>query len=761
MTIAYINTDKSLETHSNNKRNCIPSHIKRLLTDSRRITPGDIAGGDTAFVALRTRVGDGHRYIRQLYERGLRTFIVDSKFNIPGDGSYENARFIVTPDDTLSFIIREAGERLKSSTSRQIVVTGSFGKTTTKELLTRTLLKTGNRVRRSPRTWNSAMGLSLSLFECLAAPADYVINEIGIDAPGQAQRIQPMLRPYIGIITHITDEHDEAFENHAAKIAEKVAIVRNAERIVYIDSDPELCRQIRELGHPDAIGVKSIEEIIETITGVPCPAIDFSTRVEIREIPEDGLMVIDSFTNDLDSLPLSLALACQRQLDKKLSVFLGDFDGDRREAARIIAEKGGNAYFFDRNDSDCVMHLRRSDFARNLILIKGATEGLVTFFDEARHDTSLQIDLDAIARNYNAYRRLIPANTGIIGMVKADAYGHGAVEVGKTLQNLGADYLAVAVVDEGVALRRAGITMPVIVLNPITNRFDALIEYNLEPTAFSFDELGHLERGLAANASSKIPIHIKLDTGMHRVGFANDDLDRLAEHLNNSTTLRPATIFSHLATADRPDHADYTVRQSELFATMANQMRKKLRADVRLHLLNTAGIETRGAYHSDCYDLARLGLGLYGFSPLPDATSTLNGALLPAARLVTTVVALRRYPAGTSIGYGGEAITRRETTVATLPIGYADGINRKLGNGRGMFHIDSHRCPTIGNICMDLLMIDVTDALADGAEIRTGTQVEIFGYRQSAADIAKSLDTIPYEILTSVSPRVRRTYHFR
>lgn len=730
-----------------------PDYIKKVVTDSRRITPSQIASGDTAFVALKTGVGDGHRYVESLYRQGLRTFVVSAAEQFE---SLDEATFIVAGDDTLSVLIDEAGRRLARSGARQIVVTGSYGKTTAKESIAAALVKNGVNAVRSPRTWNSAMGAALGLFDNTSAPADVIVTEIGIDAPGQAERIAPMLQPAVGVITTIGAEHDEAFENHRAKVMEKLALVRNADKIVYMRGDETLEQCVAKSGHPNAVGVSNLVELVAEVTGFASPLHGVSTKIEVRSAPENCVLFIDSFTNDLASLPLSLDMASERQTGRKLTVFLGDFDGDRNQAADIVAERGGDVFFFDRADSKFTDSLNREDFADRLIVLKGATPELISFFDEARHDTTLEVDVDALVHNFNAYRRLLPPGTGIVAMVKADAYGLGALEVAKTLQSRGAAYLAVAVVDEAVALRREGIKMPIVVLNPVTNRFDAIVAYDLEPAVFSLEQLKKIESALKPFAKKPVPIHIKLDTGMHRVGFNETELDMLADLLKDSRTVTPVSLFSHLATADCPDLGDYTAAQVRKFGQMSERLESRLGRSLRKHLLNTAGIETMSR-SVKANEMVRLGIGLYGVSPLADSKLKLR----PVARLVSTIVALREYDEGTFIGYGCRGKTVRKTFVATLPLGYADGIDRRLGCGKVSFYIGDVPCPTIGNICMDLLMIDVTDALPAGLEVGVGTPVEIIGLHNTVENVAQLLGTIPYEILTSVSPRVRRSYHFR
>lgn len=734
--------------------NRLPDHITRILTDSRRVMSSAIESGDTAFVALKTGVGDGHRYVKSLYEKGLRTFIVNDIEDYP---DLTDATFVVSTDNTLDFLIKNAGERLSRSNVRQIIVTGSVKKTTTKELLTQAMRRRGIKVTRSPRTWNSAMGATLSVFESLRHDADVMIIEIGIDAPGQAERLRPILRPSIGVLTTMTEEHDEYFASHKAKIREKLSLLEGCEELIYVRNDSDVESVISEMGFRNAQGVDDYRQAVEKIAGVECAPTNVSTRIDVRKIPEDGVLFIDSFTNDLDSLPLSLDLASQRQAGRGLTVILSGFEGDRRGAVSLIEERGGKVFFIDGNEQDFINSHSRREFERQLILIKGEAGKIINYFDEARHDTMLQVDLDGLVHNFNVYRRILPPGTGIVGMVKADAYGLGALEVAKTLQSFGASYLAVAVIDEGVELRQSGVTMPIIVLNPITNRFDALVRYNLEASVFSIEELERIEEGVSPHTDSPVNVHLKIDTGMHRVGFTEDEFPAMIARLKTSNKLRPVSVFSHLATADCPALKTNTDTQLQRFDGMVRFLEDELGTRLKRHILNTAGTEEYGTRRPDD-DYARIGIGLYGFSP---ASEMIQSQLRPVARLVSTVISMKRWPAGTTIGYGCKGVVSRESVIATVPIGYADGIDRRLGNGRISFAVEGVKCPTIGNICMDLLMIDVTDAINSGKDVRVGSEVEIFGSEVKVEDIATTLETIPYEILTSVSPRVRRTYHYR
>jgi len=742
----------------------LPENIINIVTDSRSVLPSDICRGDTAFVALRTAVGDGHRFVRPLYEHGLRTFVVNSAV---GFDDLVDAVFVETAD-TLDFLIRTAAERLSACSARQIVVTGSHRKTTTKEVITAALRRAGLRTARSPRTWNSAMGVALSIIDNVASNPDVIVTEVGIDAPGQASRVAPMLRPEVGVLTRMSDEHDEAFDSHAAKVAEKIALVAGASTIVYDPTDAEVGRQLALLKEKRTdlrlVQARTPAEAAAVVAGVEVADVDtlpgMSTRTETRRAPGDCVIFVDDFTNDIDSLGLTLDLAGRRRPSGYgMHVFLIDFDPENRDKATAkLAERDATAHFVD--GAHPAEGLVRDDYAGTLIVVKGGTaearKRLTTFFDAARHDTMLEVDLDALVHNYNYYRSLLPRNTGIVGMVKASAYGLGALEVAKTLQAHGAAYLAVAVIDEGVALRCAGVTMPIIVLNPITNNFQALVDYRLEPTVFSIDELDRVSIGVASYLApgAVLPVHIKLDTGMHRLGFLESDIEPLAEALRRTPSVCVRTIFSHLATADCPDLTYYTQLQVDRYERMSSALIAALGdTSIRRHLLNTAGISTLGRTAA-AYDMARLGIGLYGVSAVGgDETRRLR----PVATLVSTVISLKHWPADTPIGYGCRGVTTRDSVIATVPIGYADGVDRRLGNGAMNVIVRGVECPTIGNICMDLMMVDVTDAVG----VSVGDRVEIFGTTARVERLAETLGTIPYEPLVSVSDRVCRTYFRR
>ncbi len=779
--------------------------VERILTDSRSLT--DPKG--TMFVAIRTTIGDGHRYIRELYSRGVKIFMVEE---LPEDATTMDAAFIVV-DSVKTALAALARSRTAALDCRRVLITGSRGKTTVKELLYRALLPEMDVVR-SPRSWNSSIGVPLSIFEITQTDHDCIITEAGIDGPGQARYLTDLLGEAasgIGVITSITDEHDEAFSSHADKIREKVMLVRNCRTIIFDATDPDTERIIREVtsdlspvlipvrpeNYPDstdlfhAIASATLSALNlpetgrtpeELLTGLP----SVSTRIDIVDASYGCTLLLDNFTCDLRSLRDALDFMRRRNTPaQSRTLVVGDLlhgkankeslIGLYRQAIRSASDFGitriiaiGCEWDMLRNelpeletrdtdifpDADSFMRkFGPESFRDSLVLVKGNPgsefDAVRTHLENAWHDTVFEINLDAIVNNYNYYRSLVPAGTGMVAMVKASAYGMGSLEISKTLQDAGAAYLAVAVVDEGIALRQAGITMPIIILNPITNRFRSLFAFNLEPTVFSMTELERVIEEAGKYGVTNYPVHIKLDTGMHRVGFLEKDIDELCDRLCATDKVNAASVFSHLATADCLDKDSYTLGQIELFRKMTDTMASRLPSKFKRHLLNTAGMMR----FADAlpYEMARLGIGLYGVSPYESAEQK---HLQTVARFASSIISIKHWPAGTPIGYGCKGMTGRDSIIATVAAGYADGIDRRLGNGHTSFIVRGTKCPTIGNICMDQCMIDITDA----PDAAVGDSVEIFGPDAPVEHIAEILGTIPYEPLTWVSARVKRRY---
>lgn len=801
------------------------SEIDTLLIDSRSLS----APTGTLFFAIPTSENDGHRYMRPLYDRGVRNFVAN---RIPSDMKGISDANILLVDDT-----RQALQTIGAYCRRQFggkvaAIAGSQGKTTLKEWLFQ-LLEPLMPVFRSPRSYNSQIGVPLSLWQ-IAPDSRIALIEAGVSRHGEMSRLEECIHPDTVIFTNIGDAHADGFDSPDDKAAEKALLASGTARTIIYRRDYPLLRKAlvpyaegREVidwstsdpkarllitvgagngmtsrvayrfgdmqGEIDAPAAteSQLENTGNAITFLLSAGIrpeeasgrfpelaGIHTRLGVSEGVNGCTLLYDSYTSDFSSLGPALDVLRRRTTPGQLpALILSDL---RHEAgatpdlyARIstaiqasgirrLIGVGPNlcrhrdcfppdAQFF-RTTSELLERLSPSDFSNEIILLKGSPEfefGRILEMLEARkHETVLEVNLDSIIKNYNYFRSHVPASTGLIAMVKASGYGAGSREIAKTLQDAGAAYLAVAVLDEGIDLRRNGITMPIMVMNPKVVNYRSMFAHRLEPEIYSMEMLSDVIREARKNGVTGYPIHIKLDTGMHRMGFVESELPALMEILESQDAVRAETVFSHLATADCPDMNDYTELQLRRFADYTDYMLSRSSHPIKRHVLNSAGILRYPEHH---YDFVRLGIGLYGANTLPE---DMEKPLAVVSTLRTVIIAIREWEAGESIGYGRRTVLKRRSRIATIPIGYADGFNRHFGRGNVSVKVNGHDAPTVGNICMDACMIDVT-----GIECKVGDDVEIFGRQAPLQRLADLLDTIPYEILTSVSPRVKRIYY--
>ncbi len=778
-----------------------------LLTDSRALADPR----RTLFFALHTAVADGHRYIPELYARGVRRFVVSA----PPDGDFPGATFhIGNPLEALQTL---AARKRATFAGPLVAITGSRGKTQVKEMLNAMLARDRN-IARSPRSYNSQIGVPLSLWG-LTPETTLGIFEAGISQPGEMQRLRDMLRPDVAVVTNVLSDHDEGFASKAEKLAEKMRLAEGAGAVVFPWDDPDIRAAALALpGDPKLFGwsltdpeapvyrdpslfpladPRDVDNAATTLAAMLALGIDpadadrriksahgTGTRLEVAEGVNRCLILNDDYTCDLHSLRPALEFMARRRAPGlRTTVVLSDVSheslsaaGAYAEIARLLRQFGvtrligagkeisAHASLFDGIDcrffdspAEMEEALTPSDFNNEFVLLKGrdgaSFNSLMHKLEARTHETVLEVNLDALVSNFNFYRSKLAPGTGLVAMVKASGYGAGAYEVARTLQTHGAAYFAVAVLDEGVDLRKAGITVPIMVLNPKVLNYPLLFANRLEPEIFSFEILEEIIAEAAKLGVTDYPVHIKLDTGMHRLGFFEEELPRLIERLKGQRSVKVASVFTHLATADCLDMDQYTEAQLRLFDRCSRLIVDAFPGQkVLRHALNTAGIVRYPQYD---YDLCRLGLGLYG---IPVVGRGLEEGIRPVSALKTVIISLRDYPAGTAIGYGRRTILDRDTTIATIPVGYADGIDRHMGCGNCSFLVNGVACPTAGNICMDLCMLDVGPLLRAGGSVKVGDQVEIFGPDSPAAILAEKIGTIPYEILTSVSPRVRRIY---
>lgn len=755
--------------------NGMPQHriVSTLLTDSRDLTNPE----DTVFFAIKTDANNGHHFIKSLYDNGVRVFFAEEPFQYPI--SMNDSMYIVV-NSVLDALQALGGYAREQSKATVIGITGSRGKTVLKENLY-DILRDKINVVRSPRSYNSQIGVPLSLWQ-MDENTEVGIFEAGISQCGEMERLQKIIRPEIGVFTSLTDEHNAGFESMEQKADEKAKLFSES-KVVFIPEDNPSILQAVAKNAPNA-------EIIEVNGGEKEMALAVATyiakgkgieisthinfvdnitsRIDVIETLKNCLIVYDSFTSDLRSVLDALNFAYRHLTPgRKFTFILCDPNSHiaTQDLSKLLKDKYVNRFigigpsFKDFvcpdiicesfNDAQAFMNSRTiSDFKDEVILVKGAAgtgaEEIKTLLEAPRHETVMEVDLGALTNNFNFFRSKLNPDTGIVAMVKAAGYGLGSLEIAKTLQNQGATYLAVAVIDEGVELRRAGITMPIIVMNPISTNYKALFDNRLEPSVFSIREYNMLLENARKYSVTDYPVHIKLDTGMHRVGFLEDELDDLIKTLQKTPNLKAASVFSHLATADCLDQDEYTEMQLATFERMSEKIVNALPYKVLRHVLNTAGILR---YPEHQYDMARLGIGLYGVSPIE------GYRMQPVARLLSTIISLKNWDKGTTIGYGRKGVVKKPSVIATVPIGYADGLNRHLSNGGAYVLVNGVKCPIIGNICMDQCMVDVTEAKA-----KLGDIVEIFGPNAPIERLSDTLDTIPYEILTSVSPRVKRIY---
>lgn len=798
--------------------------IRHLLTDSRSLE----SPSDTLFFAIPTQGNDGHRYIKELYDRGVRNFVVNA---IPASMEDKtDANFFIVPDTIGA--LQHIASRPENFNGTILAITGSRGKTTLKEWIFQ-LMEPLSDISRSPRSYNSQIGVPLSLWE-IEPTTRLAVIEAGISRPGEMSALARCIQPDTVIITNIGPAHSEGFSSDTEKACEKVKVASTAfTRMViyrkdYSEIDHAVSTQLAGMTtltwsteNSDAdVLIKvddtpanrhvsytyqgntheftaplsdetDIENMGNALTFMLHSGIDpdtiaqrfgtlhkIGTRLSVSEGVNGCSVILDSYTSDFSSLRPALDFLRRRATPRQSkTLILSDLHHESASPETLYSDIaalinsagitrfigvgpvlkahrnlfGQTATFF--NDTTSLLEaLSPSDFNDEAILLKGSPEydfaTIAEMLETRKHETVLEVNLDAMVRNFNYFREHVPTGTGIVCMVKASGYGAGSYEIAKTLQDAGAAYLAVAVLDEGIELRERGITMPIMVMNPKVANYKSMFANRLEPEIYSFEMLHDVIREARKNNIIDYPIHIKLDTGMHRMGFVENELEELMDIIGSAPEVKIKSVFSHLATADCPDMDDYTEQQLSKFRTFTEYMLTRSATPFLRHILNTAGILRYPAHH---YDMVRLGIGLYGANTLPPE---MERPLDTVSTLRTMIINLREYEAGESIGYARRGILSSPARIATIPIGYADGMNRHFGRGAIKVLVNGHEAPTVGNICMDACMIDVT-----GIECAIGDPVEIFGQNADIQRLADVLDTIPYEILTSISPRVKRIYY--
>ena len=756
-----------------------------VATDSRSYA----IAHDTLFVAMQGVNHDAHDHIAEVAERGVKAFMVEHEIELT-----EGCGAIVVKNSLAALQLLATHHR---NTFRGTVVgiTGSNGKTTVKEWIAQCAPREA-KIFRSPRSYNSQLGVALSLL-MLDNSYDVAIIEAGISQRGEMERLYQMISPDIVIFTSIGDAHEQGFRSLEEKIDEKTLLAQTAADIIYHSAYAPLAEVIEKrfdnrnlvdaattVRIPkmrDVASQRNAELVASFMMVMDYDMPDLTQlqavamRLEVKQGIKNSIIIDDSYSVDLHSLSIALdnlrSVAGGRRKMLILSDILQSCNGDiYKEVARMVGEAGietfvgigeglcQNRIEFDHNSiffataEEALAGIGKVDIADYAILIKGnrasRLERISHRLEQHSHTTVLEVDLQAMTRNINYFRSKIGSSTKLVAMVKASSYGAGETEVAQMLQKQGIAYLAVAFADEGVALREGGITMPIVVLNADDASFDTMIAHSLEPEIYSFRSLASFVQAVERAGEINYPIHLKIDSGMHRLGFSYDDVEELNRVLAFAAqSVRVASIFTHLCVADDASQDDFSHRQIAEYdhisrAIMASLPYRPLR--------HAAASEAMLRFEEARFDMCRLGIGLYGFS------ATEVEALEPVSALRTRIVQIRTLHEGDTVGYGRNGKITKESRIATIPVGYADGLNRHLGNGAWEMIVAGKRAKTIGNICMDSCMIDITDI--EGVE--EGDEVTIFSAERgnTAADMAAVLGTIPYEVLTSVAKRVKRIY---
>jgi len=794
------------------------AQIDWLLTDSRAVSFPE----ESLFVAIKSPRNNGHKYIEALYEANVCNFLVSEQ-----PAGLKNANFLLV-DDTLKAMQAIAAFHRAQFKVPVVGITGSNGKTIVKEWLYQ-LLQKDYAITRSPRSYNSQIGVPLSVWE-MNAQTQLGIFEAGISLPGEMEKLAPVIAPTIGIFTHLGEAHQENFSSLKEKCNEKLKLFRNAEVLIYQKDDKlvdiavsqsdikaklftwgknkdvdvqiqvvskqngtsnisytykekpaEICipftdeASIENSMHCLALllylgkGTSVIAERMQQLEAI-------AMRLEVKEGLRNCIIINDSYNSDLSSLVIALDFHNSQATIKgmKRTLILSDILQSGQKSVelyksvselvknktidKLIAiglELSANEVLFDLSEQyffpDTEAFLKSSllgELKNEAVLLKGSRkfkfETISEKLEAIAHQTTLEVDLNALIHNVNYFRSHLKPETKIMSMVKAYAYGSGDIEVARTLQHHNCEYLAVAVADEGSDLRNEGIHIPIVVMNPEIGAFGKIFEYKLEPEIYSFRLLYAFLKEAEKQGVTNYPVHIKIDTGMNRLGFLPAEVDDLIEQLIVQKQLMVRSVFTHLAGADEGALDYFTEEQIQRFQGSAIKFEKSFSYKIMRHVLNSAGVERFPQYQ---FDMVRLGIGHYGISAVD------HSKLQEVCTLKTTILQIKTVPANETVGYNRKGRLTRESVIGAIPIGYADGYDRKLGNGVGKVLVNGQLAPIVGNVCMDVCMIDLT-----GIPAKEGDAVELFGQGHSINEIAKSLQTIPYEVLTGISRRVKRVY---
>lgn len=735
--------------------------VTHVVYDSRRIT--DATGG--LFFALNGHQRNGNQFIGDAYQKGIRWFVVATSSEVP---IFADAIFIRV-EDVLTALQALAKYHRAQFHYPVIGITGSVGKTTFKEWLFH-LLSPKFRIVRSPKSFNSQLGVALSLLE-LHANCDLAIIEAGISTSGEMQALEAMIQPTIGVFTAFGQAHRSNFTNEQEHLNEKLVLFQNCIHS-FVSSTIQLSEEQKNQIHSvefielipfnstltkgmqpmlsllNAIGLHlglDKESILESITHLP----QLALRLETFDGINGNTIINDTY--NLDSDALREALHYQQRLAgeraKKVIIGLRDSDKSLKPVLTQITNE------FQLTDVQFVSENEAFDWDEihnTVVLIKSSHNGgfnsLVQAAKARTHRTTIEVNLSAIRHNINYIKRLLKSDTQLLCMVKASSYGSGAERVAQFLQHEGIHYFGVAFVDEGVTLRKAGVQLPILVMNADIEYADLMIEYNLEPAIYSMLQLDEFVTTLIRKEQFNYPIHLKFDTGMHRLGFDPKEKETVLAYISAQPEVIVKGIYSHLADADNQENTSFTEQQISTFSEIVSFFKTQLPYSFLAHLLNSEGV----LQHTTAqFDLVRLGIALYGYP----ANESFIEVLQPSLRWLSSVSQVKTIYPNEYVGYGCSYRAEKEIKLAIVPVGYADGFRRSLSNGVGKMYIHGHACAIIGRVCMDMVMVDVTNL-----NVKENDVVEIIGSHQTMEEFARSMHTIPYEVMTGLSNRMHRVY---
>lgn len=796
--------------------------IEHLLTDSRKVY--EPAG--SLFFALKGPRRNGHQFIHELYKKGVKNFVISEKINVT---QYPDANFLRV-DDSLQALQQLAAWHRNQFNMPVIGITGSNGKTVVKEWLYQ-LLQADHHIVRSPKSFNSQIGVPLSIWQ-MNARHTLGIFEAGISEQGEMLRLEKMIRPTIGVLTNIGEAHSEGFVDPAHKFREKLVLFRNSKTVIGRETDFAGQEEFIELLGEDlqvlTWGSSDKNDFIlagpETQSGstkfslkydnreaavnilltddasvenaITCCCVllylgihpdvirermkmlqPVNMRLELKKGINHCSVINDSYSADLSSLEIALNFLGQQSPGTRRTVILSDFlqsalpDDElylqilaslkRHQVTRLIGiGERIAAHVQPVNDLQIELYpstekfikqFRSSQFKEETILIKGARvfsfEDIVQLLGQKVHQTVLEVNLNAIVHNLKEYQKLLNPSTKVMAMVKAFAYGSGGAEIAGILQYHKVDHLGVAYADEGVELRRAGILLPIMVMNPEESAFESIVEHRLEPEIYSFELLQSFDKFLQQEGLQQYPVHIEIETGMNRLGFATEHMEKLSAYLLSTGSFKIQTVFSHLAASENEVEDAFTLQQFDRFNKAAAVLQEKIAYHFLRHIANSAAIVRHPQLQMD---MVRLGIGLYGV----DSAHSQKINLQTVATLKSTIAQIKYLKKGESVSYNRESILTRDSVIATIRIGYADGYPRRLGNGTGKIWVKGKLAPVVGVVCMDMIMIDITNITG----VQEGDDVIIFGNQLPVQQVATWAATIPYEIMTGISQRVKRVF---